>query len=191
MSPLWLYPYRPLSFQNNKGMASGGGDGMMCILEELTPEVEQQLKEEWDCLNPYDPLAGEQTWPTEEELKEAEEEQREPASRSIRTCKSSSIRIAIPKGTSEYQKAWFDEVEFEGDKFRDHEEDPRMDDRIMDMDNGMDNGMMDDGTEDDWVEGDENQSQTEGSSLMRVDNRDMMMGLDIPQQTQDEMSSEK
>jgi pre-rRNA-processing protein TSR1 len=61
-----------------------------------------------------DPLAGEQTWPTEEEMREAEEMQ-------LAATKGQTITKNVPKGFSEYQSAWIgsddefdsDEMEFE------------------------------------------------------------------------------
>ncbi|MCO5591753.1 hypothetical protein L7F22_045745 [Adiantum nelumboides] len=61
------------------------------------PTLQEQLILE----NIPDPLAGEQTWPTEEELARADEEKQ-----------SRLKKILLPKGTSEYQAAWIvDEVD--------------------------------------------------------------------------------
>jgi hypothetical protein len=54
--------------------------------------VKESLKSE----NIPDPMEGEQTWPTEEELAEAEEESR-VLKRRVKK---------VPKGMSEYQAAW-------------------------------------------------------------------------------------
>lgn len=57
-------------------------------------EVACSLKVKINYLQ-VDPLEGEQTWPTEEELNEAEK---------LAAPKSRTKRV--PKGTSEYQAAW-------------------------------------------------------------------------------------
>ena len=60
-----------------------------------------------------DPLAGEQTWPTEEEMLEAEEMRETTKERTI-------SQKRVPKGFSDYQSAWIesgdedsDDIEFE------------------------------------------------------------------------------
>lgn len=69
----------------------------------LLPDL--SLQEQLILENIPDPLAGEQTWPTEEELARAEEE------------KQSRIKKRLlPKGTSEYQAAWIVD-----DELSDHE----------------------------------------------------------------------
>eukprot|EP00250_Pteridium_aquilinum_P012088 c20503_g1_i1 orf=59-2500(+) len=58
------------------------------------------LQEQLIVENTPDPLAGEQTWPTEEELARADEEKRSRIKKRL-----------LPKGTSEYQAAWIvDEI---------------------------------------------------------------------------------
>lgn len=47
-----------------------------------------------------DPMDAEQTWPTEEELAEAEAEQ-----------KKKKIVKRVPKGTSAYQAAWIPDID--------------------------------------------------------------------------------
>ncbi|CEL91593.1 unnamed protein product [Vitrella brassicaformis CCMP3155] len=57
------------------GMAvdtDAGAGGGTEILEQMTPEIAAGLDEEWKCLRPYDPFAGEQTWPTDQEMAAAE-----------------------------------------------------------------------------------------------------------------------
>lgn len=77
-----------------------GGDLMESDMNEaqviscLTPDPMKQ--EPLLVENVPDPLAGEQTWPTEAEMAEAERNQEE------RKLK----RKTLPKGTSEYQAAW-------------------------------------------------------------------------------------
>ncbi|CAN4123081.1 unnamed protein product [Withania somnifera] len=64
------------------------------VISCLTPDPMKQ--EPLLVENVPDPLAGEQTWPTEAEMAEAERDQEE------RKLK----RKTLPKGTSEYQAAW-------------------------------------------------------------------------------------
>ncbi|ROT66365.1 hypothetical protein C7M84_015613 [Penaeus vannamei] len=61
------------------------------LIEEADPEHQETLV----STNEVDPMEGEQTWPTQEELEEAEENVK-PKPRTKR----------VPKGTSEYQAAW-------------------------------------------------------------------------------------
>jgi len=71
--------------------------------------------------NEPDGMDAEQTWPTEEELLEAEKEQREKSKRVVK----------VPKGTSEYQAAWIvDHAENDDDESGDDddEEDDEEDD---------------------------------------------------------------
>lgn len=68
--------------------ASGGG---FPVLEAADPQRQESLQRE----NVPDPLAGEQTWPTQEELDEAARAQMQPA----------EVR-RLPRGTSAYQAAW-------------------------------------------------------------------------------------
>jgi pre-rRNA-processing protein TSR1 len=73
------------------------------VLETADPTLQESLISE---VTP-DPMEGEQTWPTEEELKEAEELARQVESR----------KKKVPKGTSSYQAAWIvDSDEDEGDE---------------------------------------------------------------------------
>lgn len=67
------------------------------VLAKANPSQQESLESE----NVPDPMEGEQTWPTEEELKMAEDEQK------IKKVKK------IPKGWSEYQAAWIPEDDVE------------------------------------------------------------------------------
>uniref|UniRef100_H2YCV5 Pre-rRNA-processing protein TSR1 homolog n=1 Tax=Ciona savignyi TaxID=51511 RepID=H2YCV5_CIOSA len=73
---------------------------MSCDLEEETifsdPSRIQDLVLEADP----NPMEGEQTWPTEEEIMEAEEEQADAMKQSRK------VKKKVPRGTSEYQAAW-------------------------------------------------------------------------------------
>ena len=73
----------------------------------VSPEQRAALRME----NEVDDLAGEQTWPTEEELAAADAARIAEASGSGDSKKRNK---AIPRGTSEYQAAWYEGAE-EGD----------------------------------------------------------------------------
>lgn len=86
------------------------------VLATAEPSEQASLERE----NVPDPLAGEQTWPTEEELLEAEADRRE---------RSKVKKRRLPKGTSEYQAAWISD------------DDEDLDDEDVDGDEEMDNGI--------------------------------------------------
>ncbi|XP_075710270.1 pre-rRNA-processing protein TSR1 homolog [Rhinoderma darwinii] len=92
------------------------------LLMKAEPSVQESLQSE---VVP-DPMEGEQTWPTEEELKEAEDFLK------VKVIKK------VPKGTSTYQAAWIlddEESAGEGDSEDDDMDDDDMDD---DQENAMD-----------------------------------------------------
>lgn len=76
------------------------------VLAVSTPEERESLVRE----NEVDPLDAEQTWPTEEELAEAE-----------RNAKARKRRL--PKGTSDYQAAWIVDDEYGSDVSEDEDDD--------------------------------------------------------------------
>jgi len=85
------------------------------VLATADPHIQQQL----DTENVPEPLDQEQTWPTEEELREAEN-----------NLEEKKVAKKVPKGTSEYQAAWIvdkheedNEGEEESDEDSDLEED--------------------------------------------------------------------
>lgn len=87
-------------------------DEELNLLAEASPDLQQSLI----STNEVDPLEGEQTWPTEEELNEAEK---------LAAPKSRTKRV--PKGTSEYQAAWIIESDNEeGSVGEDDEDDSNM-----------------------------------------------------------------
>ncbi|XP_042877630.1 pre-rRNA-processing protein TSR1 homolog isoform X2 [Penaeus japonicus] len=72
------------------------------LIEEADPERQETLI----STNEVDPMEGEQTWPTQEELEEAEA-----------SVKAKPKTKRVPKGTSEYQAAWIlDSEEEDGDE---------------------------------------------------------------------------
>ncbi|XP_022251873.1 pre-rRNA-processing protein TSR1 homolog [Limulus polyphemus] len=75
---------------NNKGETISMDEGIR-VLDRANPLLQESLEAE----NTPDPMEGEQTWPTEEEMAQAE---------AIQDNKKKKKKV--PKGTSEYQAAW-------------------------------------------------------------------------------------
>jgi pre-rRNA-processing protein TSR1 len=72
--------------------------------------------------NTPDPLANEQTWPTEEEMGGSINGASGPSREGVRTKR-------VPKGTSAYQAAWiFDDEDGEDEDDDDEDDDDEMDD---------------------------------------------------------------
>ncbi|XP_077064435.1 pre-rRNA-processing protein TSR1 homolog [Siphateles boraxobius] len=113
-----------------------GGDGHMNgdvrVLMKADPEKRESLQAEAEV----DPMDGEQTWPTEAELEEAED-----AIKNRRVMK-------VPKGTSDYQAIWIKDdaaEEEEDDDYVDSCDDDE--DGIMDDEMDGDNESQDAGSE--------------------------------------------
>ncbi|NXF94118.1 TSR1 protein, partial [Eubucco bourcierii] len=86
------------------------------VLMKADPKKQESLQSE---VVP-DPMEGEQTWPTEEELQEAEA-----------SLKANRRVVKVPKGTSKYQAAWIVDDGEEGSEKDDDDEDD--DDDFEDM----------------------------------------------------------
>jgi pre-rRNA-processing protein TSR1 len=65
-------------------------------MEELVDLVPDASLEDLTTENTPDGMEGEQTWPTEEELRQVDQEEGGRAKKTVR----------IPRGTSDYQAAW-------------------------------------------------------------------------------------
>uniref|UniRef100_A0A8C1C0V3 Pre-rRNA-processing protein TSR1 homolog n=1 Tax=Cyprinus carpio carpio TaxID=630221 RepID=A0A8C1C0V3_CYPCA len=112
--------------------------GDVRVLMKADPEKRESLQAEAEV----DPMDGEQTWPTEAELEEAEE------------ARKNRRVMRVPKGTSDYQASWIiDDAEQEED---DHDVDSCDDDDDED-------GMMEDEMDDD-DDGEEEEEEEEISS---------------------------
>ncbi|XP_034460651.1 pre-rRNA-processing protein TSR1 homolog [Hippoglossus hippoglossus] len=122
----------PLIFTSRPVKLGKGGDTNMLdtiedeapvrVLMKADPSCRESLQNEADV----DPMDGEQTWPTETELLEAEE-----ARKSKRVMK-------VPKGTSDYQATWIvDEDEAENGEIDEESSDDDDDDDDM-LDEAMD-----------------------------------------------------
>ncbi|WZZ60068.1 hypothetical protein YC2023_060175 [Brassica napus] len=103
------------------------------VLRSLVPDPMKQ--EPLVTENTPDPLAGEQTWPTEAEMAEADinQKQGKPKKRSL------------PRGTSEYQAAWIiDEIDEEDSDNGDFDDDRMVLDRGEDQYSNQDQDFEDD-----------------------------------------------
>nr|VDD44616.1 unnamed protein product [Brassica oleracea] len=103
------------------------------VLRSLVPDPMKQ--EPLVTENTPDPLAGEQTWPTEAEMAEADRNQKQgkPKKRSL------------PRGTSEYQAAWIiDEIDEEDSDNGDFDDDRMVLDRGEDQYSNQDQDFEDD-----------------------------------------------
>eukprot|EP00951_Prasinocladus_malaysianus_P002987 scaffold21362_cov34-Prasinocladus_malaysianus.AAC.1 len=109
----------PKSKDGDTDMATVGSDSLPEVIRAIAsdPELRDPLERE----NVPNPLEGEQTWPTEEELREAEEA----------TGSQGRSRRRLPKGTSAYQAAWIlddDAYDDGGEKDDDDDDDAGMGD---------------------------------------------------------------
>ncbi|GAB2232460.1 hypothetical protein Droror1_Dr00011493 [Drosera rotundifolia] len=86
----------PFPLNPRKGQDLMDADNMCTrqVIHSLVPDCSKQ--EPLLIENIPDPLAGEQTWPTEAEMAEAEENQK----------RKKMKKKKLPRGTSEYQAAW-------------------------------------------------------------------------------------
>lgn len=124
------------------------------IVETLKPDPMKQ--ESLDQENEIDPMEGEQTWPTAEEL--AAEAERKNTKKIIRK---------LPPGTSEYQGAWIPESDEDEGGDDDEDSDGDGDDMAVEPDEDSDGdvGQLEDSEN-------ENLEQDEAASVMEVDDYD-------------------
>jgi len=113
----------PLTVRNDKRVNGASdvdmkGQGDAKVLAVANPDVQASLQSE---VVP-DPLDGEQTWPTEDELAEADAEAKQ---------KKQSTSKRVPKGTSEYQAAWI--LPESDDEGEDDDDDEESDEGMMDV----------------------------------------------------------
>nr|XP_061797807.1 pre-rRNA-processing protein TSR1 homolog [Nerophis lumbriciformis] len=139
LDPLPLITTAPRQSKPGKG-----GDVDMQDNEETEAPVRVLMKADPTCRESLqseaevDPMDGEQTWPTESELLEAEE------------AKKNKRVMKVPKGTSDYQAAWIvDDDEENCDLDEESSEDDEYDDDMMD----------------ETLDGNDNDSQDAGSDL--------------------------
>lgn len=134
---------RPLTTNNR----SKGTDQQMNTdksVEVLKPDPMKQ--ESLESENDLDPMEGEQTWPTPEELAEA-------------TDKAKKRVVKVPKGTSDYQAAWIidpDEPDENNDSKSTFDDDSE-DDYDEEGDDQIDKAISDEESNEDDQEQDEDQ----------------------------------
>lgn len=84
------YPLNPSRSRSSATEEDSMNEGVR-IISVADPSKQESLQSE----NVPDPMDAEQTWPTEEEIAEAQSQR-----------KAGKIVKLVPKGTSEYQAAW-------------------------------------------------------------------------------------
>ncbi|XP_077974539.1 pre-rRNA-processing protein TSR1 homolog [Styela clava] len=131
----------PTSLQRKQRKTIPGGDATMDngLDTDINANIDMSSQETLAKFDPderetlvkeavIDPLDAEQTWPTEDEMKEAEEAIKE----------KKKLVKNVPKGTSEYQAAWIlDSDEEWEEKNNDDEDDLDSDDEIMEEDDEL------------------------------------------------------
>jgi len=123
----------------SKNFVPSDDDGLTVFFSKPNPSLQESPQSEAIV----DPLEGEQTWPTDEEMAEAEEEE-EKRRKAHAGSQESLVKVVkkVPKGTSEYQAAWImdDEAgkgEGEGDVEDGKEDEEEEDDDMSDDEGGM------------------------------------------------------
>jgi pre-rRNA-processing protein TSR1 len=129
-------------------------------MEELVDLVPDSSQEDLVTENTLDGMEGEQTWPTEEELRQVEQQEGGLAKKTMR----------IPRGTSDYQAAWIMEDSRPQDVHSSGEDEQESEDEAMGEAPPVeeDAGCSQEGSEDEEGEGgeeeedmmDEEQSET-------------------------------
>ncbi|NWZ82026.1 TSR1 protein, partial [Poecile atricapillus] len=111
------------------------------VLMKADPSKQESLQSE---VVP-DPMEGEQTWPTEEELQEAED-----------SLKADRRVVKVPKGTSKYQAAWIVD---------DGEEGSEKDDDDDDDDDDMDDDLMEEAVSQEGESSEEEAGEEESETM--------------------------
>ncbi|KAI8354884.1 hypothetical protein B0O80DRAFT_369145, partial [Mortierella sp. GBAus27b] len=118
--------HRSVHVSNGNGMDA---EDLETVLDTPVPEEQDDLAAE----NEPDLMANEQTWPTEEELMEAEERVKnmDPDDMPEGTPHATPKKVVkrVPKGTSSYQAAWIVDSDHDSDEdIEDDDDDSDMDD---------------------------------------------------------------
>ncbi|XP_004500884.1 uncharacterized protein [Cicer arietinum] len=164
----------PLNSRKNQDLMDSDETHDLEVIRTLVPDPIN--KEPLEVENKPDPLAGEQTWPTDAEITKADEDQKQKKIR----------KIKLPSGTSEYQAAWFNDEPDEEESDCDNEDDGMLLDEIEDEFPGQEGNMYLD------ADGDE-ASQRFGDSDEETDNDSVMMEVDnmTREKIQDELKELK
>ena len=117
----------PRSFSKKK---SGIQDVNMSELVSIIPSV--KLQDDMISENEPDMMDGEQTWPTAEELQEAELASSSIGDNAGLANKKKGRMMKVPKGTSEYQASWILEDGVENDEAIDENDEDDEDDDMND-----------------------------------------------------------
>ncbi|RDX77837.1 Pre-rRNA-processing protein TSR1-like protein [Mucuna pruriens] len=165
----------PLNSRKNQDLMDADEMHDMEVIGSLVPDPQNQ--EALVVENIPDPLAGEQTWPTEAEIAKADEDQK----------KKKIKKRSLPRGTSEYQAAWILDDSDEGDSDCDDENDDG-----MVLDEGEDGFPGQEENEYSEFDGDE-ASLRFGDSEEETDNDSVMMEVDnlTREKIQDELKELK
>ncbi|XP_041097157.1 pre-rRNA-processing protein TSR1 homolog [Polyodon spathula] len=145
----------PMTARGTRGgdMEMQEGDDEVRMLMRADPSRQESLQMEAEP----DPMEGEQTWPTESELKEAEE-----------ALKQRKVARKVPKGTSDYQASWIMEKEGESEG-EEESSDEEEDDRMEEQEDFMDEIDSQDG---DVSEGEEEEEDEEECETLTESGRD-------------------
>ncbi|WOK92487.1 pre-rRNA-processing protein [Canna indica] len=145
----------PFPISERKSSNSMDSDDMQNfqVVQTLLPDPLKQ--EPLIVENVPDPLAGEQTWPTEAEMAEADENNKE----------RKLVKKRLPRGTSDYQAAWI--VEDTDDEDSDNSEEG--DDDGMVLEEQKDRAALEGSDHSDLDEGQTIDDRTEGDTEMADD----------------------
>ncbi|XP_027334573.1 pre-rRNA-processing protein TSR1 homolog isoform X2 [Abrus precatorius] len=163
----------PLNARKNQDLMDSEEIHAVEVIGSLVPDPHNQ--EAIVIENIPDPLAGEQTWPTEAEIAKADED-----------GKKKIKKRSLPRGTSEYQAAWIvdDSDEEESDC------DDENDDHML-LDEGQEGFSAQEGNK--YSEFDDDASLRFGDSEEETDNDSVMMEVDnmTREKIQDELKELK
>jgi len=139
-------------------------DPSTCLAQELTPQLEKELLNEWEPLQPYDPLNNEQTWPTVEEEQNA-----------LRGQNRRRRLVKVPVGITEYERRWFEEEVDANDEFRACPEITVVNQGQDENDDAMSSDQDDGGTSSSSVKQDDDNDDQEWNQLDDV-STDLILG---------------
>lgn len=125
------------------------------VLHTPEPDKQESLVSE----QAIDTMAGEQTWPTEEELAQAEMEAREMDMDGENTTTGGKRRKRVPKGFSDYQAAWIPDDQSDEEGFSDDDSDESEGESDEEMKENTEDQAMDMHTED--IPASDNESEEE------------------------------
>ncbi|NXH31541.1 TSR1 protein, partial [Myiagra hebetior] len=149
-----------MEVQDDSGNGADEMEEDVKVLMKADPSKQESLQSE---VVP-DPMEGEQTWPTEEELQEAED-----------SLKANRRVVKVPKGTSKYQAAWIVDDGEEGSEKDDDDDDDEDDDMDDDL---MEEAVSQDGESSEEEAGEEESETMTVSECLRDEQYDERMEED-------------